>query len=132
MNTRAADLLSKLMYKEPAASEVTIQRLISALGHPLPDDYVEFLRASDGAEGFITGNEYLLLYPSCELIKGNVEDDYWRNEFAPGLTLFGSDGGGTAYAFDTRLPDFPIVDTPFIGGGLDCMKTRGRTFSEFI
>ena len=37
------------------------------------------------------------------------------NKYAPGILLFGSDGGGEGYGFDTQTKGMPIVRIPFIG-----------------
>ena len=50
------------------------------------------------------------------------------SEFAPGLILFGSDGGGEAYAFDVREAVPIIVEVPFIGMGGDEAKRCGASF----
>jgi hypothetical protein len=46
---------------------------------------------------------------------------YAIREFAEGLVIFGSDSGGTAYAFDTRYEETTIVEVPFIGMDLSLM-----------
>jgi hypothetical protein len=53
----------------------------------------------NGGEGFI-GENYLRAWPVEDLIQSNK--DYRVDEAAPGLFLFGSSGGGEAFAFDTR------------------------------
>ncbi len=57
---------------------------------------------------------------------------YCVREFAPGLVLFGSNGGDTAYGFDTRREGLPIVDVPFIGMGFEEATLIGRSFVEFL
>jgi len=119
------------MFVQEPASHEDLQQLAGRLGCAVPDDYVEFLRLSNGAEGFVGRDEYIALYSIEDIIKANVEEEFWR-EYVPGLLLFCSNGGGTAYAFDRRTPDMPVVDTPFIGGGLDYLTPQGNTLSEFI
>lgn len=48
-----------------------------------------------------------------ELIRFNKE--YEVSEYAPGILLFGSDGGGEGYGFNTNEPGWPVVRLPFIG-----------------
>jgi hypothetical protein len=81
------------------------------LGKKLPAEYVEFLKLSNGGEGFV-GKHYLILWPVEELSEANK--GYEVEESAPGLLAFGSDGGGEAFGFDTRIPDWPVVLVPFI------------------
>jgi len=94
------------------ASDEAIQAAMSALGHALPDDYVRFLRGSDGGEGFV-GEQYLILWRAEELSQFNAE--YEVAQDAPGLLLFGSNGGGEGYGFDTRDSSMKVVRVPFIG-----------------
>ncbi|MCI0529109.1 MAG: SMI1/KNR4 family protein, partial [Nitrospira sp.] len=75
-------------------------------------------------------NSWLLLWPLEKLVPLNAR--YKVSEFAPGLVLFGSDGGGEGYAFDTRQPTFPVVQVPLVGMSLKDTKVRGSSFSEFL
>ena len=89
-----------------------VGRLSSGLGVVLPSEYLAFLRQHNGGEGFI-GNNYIILWKAEELADFNRE--YEVESYAPGIFLFGSNGGGEAYGFDTRSTAMPIVRTPFIG-----------------
>jgi hypothetical protein len=54
-------------------------------------------------------------------------------QFAPDLLLFGSDGGGEAYAFDTRESPWGVVKVPFIGmSDRQSIVLLGRSFVEFL
>jgi hypothetical protein len=96
--------------EKPASSEaiVTFER---AAGFALPVEYARFLAMSNGGFGEI-GDHYLQFWPVEELLKWN--EGYKVAEFAPGLFLFGSDGGGEAFAFDRKQPGLPVVMVPFI------------------
>lgn len=96
----------------PAASDDVFDQSLAELGFSLPPDYVEFLRRANGGEGFV-GDSYFILWKIEELKTFNLE--YEVNEYAPGLLLFGSDGGGEGYGFDTRGDKLPIVRVPFVG-----------------
>jgi hypothetical protein len=72
----------------------------------LPDDYAGFLQRANGGEGFI-GNAYVIFWPVEELLEMNRV--YHVAEYAPGLFIFGSDGGGEGFAFDMRNEAKPIV-----------------------
>jgi hypothetical protein len=84
----------------PASNSLLNQR-IAAFGHPLPTDYLRFLRQANGGEGFVGKEVYLVLWRVEELAGMNAA--YHVAEFAPGLLIFGSDGGDEAFAFDLRL-----------------------------
>lgn len=99
-------------------------------GCVLPGQYKEFMAARDGGEGFV-GDNYLVVWRIGELIEFNK--DYQVAEFAPGLVLFGTDGGGEAFAFDTREGEgMQIRVVPQIGMEFRCAKAVARTFGEFI
>jgi hypothetical protein len=65
-----------------------------------------------GGEGFI-GDNYIVIWRAEEL--ANFNREYEVNEYAPGITLFGSNGGGEAYGFDFYSPTMPVLRIPFIG-----------------
>ena len=48
------------------------------------------------------------------------------------LVLFGSDGGGEAYAFDIRTASLPIVMVPFIGMELQYARPVADNILEFL
>ncbi len=95
----------------PAASDV-VERLSSKLNAALPADYLDFLRQHNGGEGFIN-DDYIIFWKAEELADFNRE--YEVEKYAPGVLLFGSNGGGEAYGFDTQSAEMPIVRVPFVG-----------------
>jgi hypothetical protein len=111
------------------ASEDGIRDAVSSLGGSLPCDYLQFLRDHDGGEGFI-GDNYLILWKAGELSTFNRE--YEVERYAPGLLLFGSDGGGEGYGFDTRDAAMPVVRVPFIGMDLRYATPVAMSFTDFL
>lgn len=97
---------------DPPADPGVVERLSSSLGVALPRDYLDFLRQHNGGEGFI-GEHYIVFWKAEELADFNRE--YEVGEYAPGILLFGSNGGGEGYGFDTWSTAMPIVRVPFIG-----------------
>jgi len=95
----------------------------------LPDDYVAFLASANGGEGFI-GDEYVILWRAREIEQFNQE--YETERCAPSLLLFGSSGGGEAYAFDTSDIAWSIVRVPFIGMNLKYALPVANGFTDFI
>jgi len=96
----------------------------------LPQEYVDFLKVSDGGEGFIGQNSYVIFWKLNELMKLN--DAYQVRNYADKLFLFGSNGGGEAFAFDTRQKPYTIVSVPFVGMDMELIETIGKTFWEFL
>jgi len=76
------------------------------------------------------GDAYLILWRVGELLELNKA--YHVAEYAPGLFLFGTNGGGEAYAFDTRSDAKPIVCVPFIGMDLKAVHTVAPNFEAFV
>ena len=117
------------MKKKDGVSTAEIQKAESDIGIKISKQYVNFLLQTNGAIGTI-GKSYLELWPLEDIKTRNSA--YKVNEYAPHLILFGSDGGDMAYAFDRRSSSLPIVETPFIGLGLEEIDLRGQTFFEFL
>jgi len=91
--------------------------------------YRRFMSEQDGGEGFV-GGRYLILWRTSELVTFNREYEAWK--YAPGLLLFGSNGGGEAFAFDTRDNSMKVVMVPFIGMSLNDAKTVADSFDNFL
>ncbi|OWP71540.1 SMI1/KNR4 family protein [Pseudomonas sp. K2I15] len=89
-----------------------VDSLNTTLGVELAQNYLDFLKAHDGGEGFI-GDHYMVFWEAQELADFNRE--YEVETYAPGIFLFGSDGGGEGYGFDTNEALMPIVRIPLIG-----------------
>ena len=106
-----------------------VECLSSNLRVPLPNDYLEFLRQHNGGEGFIGGN-YVIFWKAEELADFNRE--YEVDAYAPGILLFGSDGGGEGYGFDTQTEGMPIVRIPFIGMERRYAKLVAKNFPDLF
>ena len=96
----------------------------------IPEDYFAFLQTFDGGEGVVGSNAYLMLWRASELFELN--EAYEVAQYAPGLLLIGSDGGGEAFAFDLRQERPLIVQVPFVGMDLALSEQLGSSFCEFI
>lgn len=123
-----SDLFAKFHGNAPAGRS-ELERFEAESGIELPRDYVEFLGRSDGGEGFI-GNAYAILWRLGDLTKMN--DAYQVEEYAPGFFIFGSDGGGEAFAFDARTSAKPIVSLPFVGMEPKLARSIAPTFRAFL
>jgi len=114
----------------PGVKLESIDQLMRQIGVRLPGDYVEFILSSDGAEGPVGEQGYLRLWSLQEILELN--EGYHVSEFAPGLLLFGGDGGDVGYAFDTRSNTLPIVQVQLSDMSLESAKPFERTFTEFL
>lgn len=76
----------------PAVSSIDVEYFEKKMGFCLPEEYAEFLKIGEGGEGFIGKESYIILWKLEEIVELN--DVYNVAEYAPGLLLFGSSGGG--------------------------------------
>lgn len=128
-NDANSNLLFSRFAANPPASHEEIEKAQQRLGFRLPKSYVDFLLTRNGGEGFV-GKHYLVLWKVEDLITMN--EAYHVAEFVPKILLFGSDGGGEAFGFDTRFEPCSIISTPFIGMSLQLTKTIAPDFESFL
>lgn len=122
-------VLAHFNMAEPA-SEEAIQEFKQLSGLELPADYITFLKKSNGGEGLVGKNAYLILWPVEQLI--NLNKAYQVEEYIPGLLFIGSDGGGEAIALDTRVPTYPVVSVPFVGMDSNLIRLISSNFNGFF
>lgn len=125
-----ASLFIQGLSLRPSASDDAIAECEDVLNTRLPQDYIAFVKVSNGVEGFMGSNAYLVLWRVEELASMNLSYEVARN--AVGLLLFGSDGGGEAYGFDTRVQPNPVVRVPFVGMSWGLAQPMGETFRTFL
>lgn len=118
-------LLSDFSFGEGASKDVLSQ----LEGLCLPEDYLSLFTELDGGEGFV-GEEYLILWKAEELIIFNKE--YEVDQYAPGIFLFGSNGGGEGFGFDTRSNPYKVVEMPFIGMDLKYATPVADSFTHLL
>lgn len=114
---------------DPPGDLAVIQGLPLKLGVAPPPDYLGFLRQHDGGEGFV-GDNYIILWKAAELVDFNRE--YEVEVYAPGILLFGSDGGGEGYGFDMQSAGMPVVRLPFIGMERRYATPVAESFTSFL
>ena len=122
--------LLKSCQVRPGASEPAIHTAEQQLGQPLPQDYKDILLQSDGLEGFIRDDIYLSLWSASDL--ASLNDAYAVSEFAPGLTLVGTDGGDTAYGFRTDRGRLEYLAVPLVGMNPNAISVMGKTFVDLL
>ena len=128
MDERTMRLVEKLHLRS-GASRSAIEEVRIALGLNDENGYLEFLSESNGYEGSV-GNSYLQLWSVEEL--ESLNEGYHVKENTPGLVYIGSDGGGEAYAIDTRDGKMEFVQLPFIGIDFEGLIFCGKSFAEFL
>jgi hypothetical protein len=123
------ELLSQFNCNAPATID-QLDAFEASAQMRLPGEYREFLLRSNGGEGFIGPSAYAILWRVEELRLLN--DGYEVEINAPGLFVFGSDGGGEAFAFDLKGEGSPIVAVPFVGMERKAAWTLAPTFQLFL
>ncbi len=129
MATDMNSLLANLSPNAPA-SMTAVEEVERQLGVKLPHEYVKFVTRTNGGEGFIGQDAYVILWAIGDL--ASMNQAYEVQKHASGLLIFGSDGGGEAFGFDTRNPGWPVVQVPFVGMTWDLAQSMGATFNEFL
>ncbi|QDQ28209.1 SMI1/KNR4 family protein [Chitinimonas arctica] len=114
---------------EPGASGKAIENAEADLNWQLPTAYKQLLEKTNGGKGTV-GENYVVLWSAEELAEINRE--YQVQAHAPGLVLFGSDGEGQGFAFDTRQAPYPVVQVPLIGMDLQNARVVAPEFAGFI
>ena len=116
---------------EAGASPTALASVQAELGVTFPDDYVEFLLTSNGADGTV-GDGYLMLYRLEDVQK--LTETWWEGDDAgrARFVLFGSDGGGEAYVFDKTSAPTRIVMVPFASADPEDEVDCGTSFSAFL
>jgi hypothetical protein len=126
---KTGNVLEKFNCNSPVSdSEIKAFELKSSLN--LPRDYVDFLKTANGGEGFVGEHSYLILWKLEQILEFNVA--YEVHEYAPGLVLIGSDGGGEAFAFDTNVSPWPVVQIPFVGMDHELAQVIAPNFVSFL
>lgn len=109
MGNRVIERLKRLRHAEPPP--VALVNEFAAMKPALPLDYLQTVQEANGCEGWV-GGAWLRLYRLEDVRK--INKWYGVDDFAPGLLLFGSNGGGEAFAFDCRQSPVAVLKIPFI------------------
>jgi hypothetical protein len=123
------DLLTAGLERQPGASEEALCRVEQLLGVRFPDDYRAFIRASNGARGWING--VYLQFWRIEDIPMLMEAGLIR-ERVPGLVPFGDDGSRENLVFDVSKNPPPVALADITCGSRDDVLVRAKSLLEFL
>jgi len=126
MDATIEELTTALDKNRPTDQE-SLEKVLAELDFIPPDDYIEFIKRYNGAEGSIN-NSYLQLLPVEELSKFNLMHESAR--YAPGYFIFGSNLGGTAYAFNKKERE--IVAFELVDMLSEDLQVLGKDFLGFL
>jgi hypothetical protein len=90
---------------------------------------LEFVEYSNGAAGSFPNGNHIMLWRIERLLERNRS--YEVEDYAPGIFVFGSSGGGEAYGFDTRS-SMAVIQIPFVGMQLSEVEYLVPSFTEFL
>jgi cell wall assembly regulator SMI1 len=116
--------------RTPGANEKSISEVAKRLRIQFPPDYVELLRWSNGCEGPVGKDGYIVFWPIEELEKINSE--YGAFEYAPNVILVGTDGGGEGYAFDFADNRSLFVQIPLASMSPDDIEPLADSLTQFL
>jgi hypothetical protein len=116
----------KINKKTPPTTD-QIQAFLKNVNFNLPPGFIDFYKETNGAD-IEKDEKFIFLWELTEMIQLN--EDYGVEEYAPDFFIFGSDGGGTAFAINKNAGD--IYEMPFIGISKDEAKYIGKIFKAFI
>jgi hypothetical protein len=100
--------------RRPPATEAAIGALTANCDFALPEEYLSFLRYSNGGEGFLCIEPWYFQLCSAEEVVA-YNQGYNVEEFLPGCFAIGSNGGGEMLAIRKRDGSpCPVYMVPFI------------------
>lgn len=129
MNEKIKKMTSEMKYNKPT-TKVELEKLESEFSIILPNDYKNFMLATNGAEGSIGEVSYLAIFDIEEIDFMNKE--FPLKENFPELFFFASDRGGYEFAFDTRTMPMKIVKVDDYALHYDEIEQIADTFEKFI
>lgn len=98
----------------------------------LPEQYLQLLERSNGAEGDL-GVEpgWFVVWPAEEALKATVE--YELPVYFPGYFTFGGNGGGELFVFELQhgVADRRVFMVPAIGMAASELRVVASSFVEF-
>jgi hypothetical protein len=110
------------------ADDEMIAKAERELAWSFPQEYVAFLRASNGAVGMLASGDYIDLWPVEKLHE--INHSYEFPQHCPEVVAFGSNGGGEAFIF--RRSNSHIAMLPFIGMEIDVAIDVAPLFTDFL
>jgi hypothetical protein len=118
-----------LLQKNEPATAAEMESFRNTCPVDLPKDYLEFAEYSNGAAGSFPNGNHIILWRIERLVERNRA--YEVEDYAPGIFVFASSGGGEAYGFDTRS-SMAVIQIPFVGMQLSEVEYLVPSFTEFL
>src|SRR5262249_44275199 len=94
-HTSVVGRIQRRTWHNVGATDEVIASVSRELGRELPSDYLRLMRETNGIEGLLDGDKYVIFFPVTDLPKLNRAANV--AELAPSFLIIGSDGNGTSY-----------------------------------
>lgn len=120
--------LTKGLSENATLDPIRYNDLLATIDCKFPPDYLAFMKARNGGEGFIAEGRYVKFWPLEELLEAN--EDYYVHEFTPALFLIGTDGGGNAFGLKRKEGIFIEIHFMDISDG--DAEECGEDFTAFL
>ncbi|MBM4019736.1 MAG: SMI1/KNR4 family protein [Planctomycetes bacterium] len=117
-------------YAGSGATEESLLAVMAELGYGLPEEYLDFMRQTNGYTGEVGSRGFVSIWPVEEVVPTNQANHF--REWILGLVLFGSNEGGEFYAFDLRGNRPKVVMVPSIPLELKYAVEVGSSFIDFL
>lgn len=126
MDQLTAHLLGDVKLNPSGGNVQDLGEVAAAHGVELPEDYVEFINESDGAEGDL-GTTWLQLWSVARIIdEAGRKPQHYQD-----VLLFAGNGANAIYGFDAANAS-AIIEGDWIGLSRDELIEHGYTFREFL
>jgi len=114
--------------KNPPPNPDQLSNLINKIDFAIGNDYWDFIKNHDGAEGFLNDTNFIQLWGIDNLIALNP---YYPNDpTCEELFFFGTNGSNLGYAFDKKTGG--IISLDFIDIGVENPTATASSFTELI
>ena len=127
MDDRLAQFIDRLRCGSEVNPE-TVAEVLSSVRFPVDPSFTEFIKHCNGAEGFLSPDQFILFWKTEDLLQLNPYSV--KIEQSHGLFFFGSDGSDFGFAFDQT--NGKVVGIDLIDLGQVEPKTLANSFTDFI
>jgi hypothetical protein len=104
-------------FRHPGATDNDLNERRAFCGRPLPEDYMAFLRLSNGGGLWYQDIWYVRFWRSVDIPSWSAAFGFVPDEM-PGALAFADDGGGEGLVFDIRQEQqdglYPVVAANFV------------------
>ena len=111
-----------------APESAKVKEFLTLLDFKVDSEFVEFVTHCDGAEGFVSDDNFVQIWSLEDILALNPY--YKEIAVCNNLLFFGSDGSNLGFAVDKLTGEFVPAD--FIDIGTVTPKRIGISFREFL